>query len=1173
LSPKRAIPRSLVWVACLAALISGVAGLAYEVVWARMLVVPLGNSADATALVLAAFMVGIAIGARLIGGLADRLRHPLSLYVTAELLLAACAVAMPFLVRSLGSPALGGSLEDDPGGAIARLALAALLVGIPSCLMGASVPVLVRGLSAGAGDVKRLLGVIYGIGTVGGALGAAIGGFVALPSFGATATSFLGAAGSATAGVMVAIAGRAWRGRIRTATGADDEPAEPPIPSRTIGLVALLVAGAGGFTMLAAEVLWARVLTFVFGHDTYAFAVLLVVVLLGLGLGGLLYRVLAAREPAQVAGLMLGLLGVTALLSYWCAAGLVVGLGRDPFDLAASGSLSTSLWLELYREILYTPILILLPAICAGASLPAAAALYAGPADRAGRRVGRAFLVNGVSAAAGALVTSFGLIPAIGIQPTMILIALVAVVAAFPASFLAWRASAVKRIALGGAPIAAALILAVVMQPDLPRAMLLEAVGARHQQILHYEEGRTGTVSVTENEINAERQLFLNAVNEVTTRLVHDQSFKALGHLGPLLHPRPEKGLMICFGAGISAGAALRHPLKRLDVVELSGAVPAAASLFEPQNNAVMNDPRFRLHIADGRQYLLRSDETYDVIMVDSTHPKAVDSWVLYTLEFYRLLEQHLADDGIAVQWVPLHGLSEQEFKIIVRTFSEAFPHVTVWVNAGFETYGPVAYVKLVGTRQPLTIDYKELALRLGEPRIKDDLEPYGMASPAAILSSFLASGASARAWTDGLPIQTDDRPFLPYITRYSEGRRMEAPLLAAARTSVVPLLKRMGEREPEILKELARAFEAQGFWLAGLLDRGGEAWPEAEMQRLFAERLATSRGYYTQLAERYPGDADKLFEIASYLGNLGHDEDAERLYREALELDPKSVRVRINLALTELDRGAIDEAARRIGEVVEDEPKNALGRYNLGVALLAAGDAGSAVSQLEQAVELAPDLMGARLSLADALLRLGRLKRSEAVLRELTERARWHADAWDMLGLVAAARKDWSAARRHHSRALILDPYRAESHYNIGIALYEEGRLDAAAQAYKAALRIHPGDAEALNNLGLVYAAAGLFELAIDAYGKAIDAEPRYPEALYNLGLAYRATGRIRQAAETFALALELAPDLEPAREQLDQLGVLDAEVTVEDAGPADEGTEADGGNPDPAPRPEGPR
>ena len=91
----------------------------------------------------------------------------------------------------------------------------------------------------------------------------------------------------------------------------------------------------------------------------------------------------------------------------------------------------------------------------------------------------------------------------------------------------------------------------------------------------------------------------------------------------------------------------------------------------------------------------------FDVIMVDSTHPKAVDSWILYTREFYDLVRDRLKDEGIAVQWLPLHGLSEKEFKIIVKTFYDVFPHATLWTNVGFEVYGQAASTSLTNRHPP----------------------------------------------------------------------------------------------------------------------------------------------------------------------------------------------------------------------------------------------------------------------------------------------------------------------------------------------------------------------------------------------------------------------------------------------------------------------------------------
>jgi spermidine synthase len=1143
----RDLPRPALAAVLAAATLSGAAGLGCEVAWTRLLVVPLGGAADATALVLASFMVGMALGARFLGVLADRVANPLRLYAVVESGLALCAVGVPLLIGALDA-------APDP----LRMTLAALIVAAPSALMGAAVPTVARGLAGGSAGPGGLVGLVYGCNTVGGAAGAAVAGFALVPNLGLHLTSWT------AGGLSLLAAGIATLASRRGGAPAAPEPVAPaPAPAgpRRARLIAALAAAAGsGAVMLGLEVLWARVLSFVFGHDTYAFASLLAVALLGIGLGGIAYRWLSRRDPAAVAAWSLGLLALTALGSFWAAGSIVTAFGRDPFGLAESGALATSLRIELYRELLFTPILVLAPAVAAGVAFPAAAALLVDRPERTGAGVGLAVLTNGVACAAGALATSFALIPGLGLAGSFVVLAVAAGAAAVPAVLLNGSADAAgprRRRALRRAlPLLAVALVAALLPRDLPRRMLLEAVGPAHQELLHYEEGRAGTVAVTRNRVNGERQLFVNAVNEVTTRLVHDQSFKALGHLGPLLHPRPERGLMICLGAGLSAGAALTHPLRHLDVVELSPSIPAAARLFAAENNGALDDPRLRLHIDDGRHFLSRGGDRYDVVIVDSTHPKAVDSWMLYTREFYAAVRARLAEDGILVQWVPLHGLSEDEFRIIVRTFLVEFPDGQLWVNAGFEPYGPAAYAKLVGGRGPIGIDYRELSFRLAEPRIARDLAPYGMDAPEEILDGFVAGPAALEAWTRGLPIQTDDRPFLAYLTRHSAGRRMSGALLLAPRGSVAPLLANLGRDEAAILEDLGLAHEAQGFVLAGLLEPAIRARPAGRKLALFAGYAARGRDYYLGLAPLYDRDPDRLFEVASYLGNLGFPAEAQALYARVLELDPGSRRAALNLALLELDLGAPDRAVARLRDLVTDGPRDPLLSYNLGAALLAAENPAAAIVQLEAALAADPDLHGAQLALADAWIRAGRIGEAERLLKELSNRAPWIAEAWDMLGLVEAARGDWAGARELHAHALQLDPYRSEAHFNIGLALHQEGRLEAAARAFQAVLAIDPEDAGALDNLGLVHASGGLYEQAADFHRRALLAEPHFPEAAYNLGLAYRALGDRPKAVEAFALALQLAPGLLPAREQLDQLGIDDARPEVEtvDAGTDDD-------------------
>jgi len=1108
--PSRAVTLAI-WTA---AALSGAAAVAYEVCWSRALVVPLGNSMDAAAILLAGFMLGIAFGARVGGGLSERSRSPLRLYAALEIALGLYAIVAPWLLSHLSAISF----------VFVRYSIALLLITLPCLAMGAALPLLIRAL-IGRGRLGHQTSVAYGVNTLGAAFGALATGFWGIARAGVWRSSAIAAGASALAAVLAFLV---------SFVVVDEDRAQRIELVRSderLQKIALVVAFVSGFAMLACELLWSRVLTFVFGHDAYAFATLVGVVLVGLAIGGLIHRALARFDQRRVVFVTLGLFAIALIASYWGAAALVVRRGRDPFGIAASGDLGISVWIELYRALAYTPVLVLAPALLSGILFPAACSLYGGGADDAGRKVGIVFLANGIGSALGASFAAFFMVQAFGIQGAFIALAVLSALVA-----ILVYARPVRTFA--AIPLVVVIAMALVMPRGLPSKMLLEAVGKRHQKLLYYEEARTGTVSVIENQINRERVFLMNAVNEVTTRLVHDQSFKILGHLGPLLHPNPKNAVMICLGAGLSAGATMVHPLDRLDIVDLSSAVPRSARYFSVENNGVLDDPRMHLHVDDGRQFLLNSKDHYDVAVIDSTHPKAVDSWILYTKEFYDLVRARLADGGIVVQWLPLHGLSEREFKIVVRTFLESFPEMTLWANAGFETYGPVAYAKLVGVKgRPLVVDYASLSARLAEPKMHADLAPYGIATPEEILDLFVAAPDAIRAWTDGLPAQTDDHPIVPYTTVFSSGRRMEPPLLLAVRGPIVPLVANLPQGS-KARSDLDAAYESQGFVLAGLLDRAAELRPQSESIRLFVAQTHTTLGYYVALAERYPDDVEKLFEAANQLGALGSPKEAKPLYEKALALRPHDFRVRLNFALLLQNLGETKAALKLLSTLRDEQPASAVVLYNFGAALLSSGDASAARVQLELALAWDRTLGRARLALAVTYLALGELDRADASLREVLADNPWIAEAHDLAGLVAARRGDLDRAIEHHGRAIRLQPHRAVSHYDLGVALQAKGTLDAAALEYAAAIRIEPRYAAAHNNLGLVHAARGRYDEAADAYLQALDADPRDAMAALNLGLARRAQGKNADATSAFCLALQLGPTIERARSELVKLG-----------------------------------
>jgi len=1123
-----------------AALLSGAAALAYEVSWSRTLVIPLGNSADAATLVLAGFMLGLALGAGLGGDRAERVGSPLALYGLLEGGLAVAALVLPVGLRAL--------VWLPP---LLRYPAALLLVAAPCLMMGATFPLLLRGLARDGGELGLRVGVTYGVNTLGAALGACLTGFFGVARVGVAGCSRAGAVASVLAAglaLAAALGDRARRrmaarleGRTSAAPREEPPPAEPELPPALV----LGVAGLGGFVMLAAEVLWARVLTFVFGHDTYAFASLLALVLVGLALGGFGQRLLPRGADGVLLTVLPTLLGLLLLASYGIAATLVVAQGRDPFGLDASGRLATSPWLELARELVLTPVLVLPAAIVAGALLPAVGAAHARGHHDPGRRVGTVVLANGVGATLGAVSASWALGPRLAIHDGFRLLAALSVAGGAAVAMLAGRGRA--RTTGVVVPLVALTAALLCLPPALPRRLLLAAVGPRHQTLLHYEEGRTATVSVIENQLNGERQLVINAVNEVTTRLVHDQSFALLGHLGPLLHPAPRRAVMICLGAGLSAGAAATHPLERLDVVDLSSAVARGARHFVVENGGVLSDPVLRLHIDDGRRFLLDAPGAYDLAIIDSTHPKAVDSWILYTREFYALVRERLAPGGIVVQWVPLHGLSEQEFKIIARTFLTELPSATLWANVGWETYGQVGYAKLVARRDgPVEIDLDRLDQRLAAPRVRASLARYGLDEPSEILAAWVGGPAEIEQYTRGVPVQTDDRPLVAYTTEWSRGPRMVPRLLLGASGSSPPAVGTPAPRarvcspvpHPGIEggggSRCERAARAEQMVRAGRLERARELAPDSHRLALYAHQRELTRPYYEALAARYPDDPSVLYEAGTQLGTLGHPEAALVVLARARALAPRDFRIALHYALALRATGDARGALAVLEELRRQRWDAPLVHQNLGAILLDAGEPGVASNHLRTALELEPGSASARLALAGARLAAGDPGGARELLEPLVAADQAGAEAQALLARAALALGDCHAARRSADRSRRLDPTVGATHRLLGEALECLGDARGAEAAFAAALGAEPADPVSLGRLGALLVRRGEIAPGLARLLAALELAPDSAELAAELGVALRRAGRRAEAVGALCLALRLAPGLSAARREL---------------------------------------
>jgi spermidine synthase len=349
--------------------------------------------------------------------------------------------------------------------------------------------------------------------------------------------------------------------------------------------------------------------------------------------------------------------------------------------------------------------------------------------------------LNTVGAALGAFVAGFVLIPLLGLQRAGLALAL-----------LNLAVGAVLLLVVVPTPmrrLVGALAAAIVGALLLPPGVYLGFREGTAPSLIYYHEGADATVSVFHVQEPELKISFVNGRSEVPTDPQSMRAFYLLGHLPALLRPEARSALMVSFGNGIATGALSRHAIPRIQAVELVAEQVEAARFYQDENHDVLDYPGLNIAIEDGRNYLLRSDERFDIITADATHPVNTSSWALFTREFYGLVRQHLADDGVFVQWLPFHDLSSRDFRDIVKTFQSAFPHTSLWYTGGVHTF-------LVATPQPLTRD-EVVAL---DAQLKASGADADLGDGRKLAGDLLMEEAAVVQYTADARVVTDDSAF-----------------------------------------------------------------------------------------------------------------------------------------------------------------------------------------------------------------------------------------------------------------------------------------------------------------------------------------------------------------------------------------------------------------------------
>ncbi len=799
--------------------LSGAAALVYQVVWVRSLTLVFGGSHLAVTAVLSIFMCGMALGGYAFGKRADRSPRPLRLYGRLELGIAASAVAFIGLTKVYPAMYIALAAGRDDWTlylTVVRLFFSVIALIVPTMLMGGTLPVLSRFVARQPENLRGQLSFLYSFNTLGAVAGAILAGFVLLRLYSVTTTLSIAIATNAIIGIASIIlqrtVNRLEAGEAIPAPAPDEAAAGDLAPVERRERVAMTVVlwgiGLSGFCALGYEVLWTRVLTVAVGASVYGFTIMLVAFLAGIALGSALYGASArtfATAPARTGtlvawfGVIQVAIGVSALL-------VTVYLRDVPANAillqnyfsSGSPSFSARVWASFALAFLY----MIVPALLMGAAFPIAAETVARHRRAVGRAVGEVLAANTVGAIFGAAVSGLLMIQAFGIERSLQMLTALNV----GCGLMALATLAGRRIlpaAVAIATISVGVFLAVnesalrmwdrnyfaIFRSNQPDAFstpekIREAV--QNTDVLYYAEGVESIVSVIK--VRGGEQAFVtNGRVEASSYPQALQVQFTLGHLPMLLNLDPREVLVVGVGSGMTAGATAVHPhVERVTVAEIEPRVLGVARTFELYNHHVLDNPKVRIVVNDGRNFLLTTHTQFDVITADPIHPWFRGAGYLYSSEYFALAAKHLRPGGVIAQWLPIYELTTADLASVVKTFQQHFPHTLMWLME----YDAV----LVGSNAPFRIDEPELERRIAVSPIADDLRAVTMGSAADFLSYFAMGTEGMGRFARNGTLNTDDRLYLEFSAPFSIATPavMSANVraLAVDRENIIPYLK-----------------------------------------------------------------------------------------------------------------------------------------------------------------------------------------------------------------------------------------------------------------------------------------------------------------------------------------------------------------------------------------------
>ena len=1066
-------------------------GLIYEILWTRMIVKVIGSAPFAVSIVLTVFMGGLGFGSYLAGRSVDRIRQPLSLvrlYGLLEIGIGVYGLVLPLLLtafKPVYAVVYNHLFHYFLGYNLLTFCGCVLLLFIPVTCMGATLPVLSRFFVTSLTRVGTHVGRLYGLNTIGAAVGSLVTGFWLIRWLSVWGT--LGFAILLNAGIgAVCLYVSRNSGKIGGSAGRHQR-AVPHAPVRENAFLpkgaseiqrnqiwyALIIFAVSGFCAMAYEVIWVKLIGLIVGPTTYSFTIVLVTFITCLALGSIFFGWLGDRLENT-----LTLLFVTQLLAAVSALGISQIMGNSQIFFAklifhfkdSFALLQVSKTLALFAFMF-------IPTFCLGATFPLVGKICTRSLEKTGQSIGFAYAVNTVGAVLGSFCAGFVLIPLLGKEHGISLVVTLQLVTLL--LIAVHRILTEKSSLLNWLPLTAAVLTGVILAVQFPhwdRKMLSKGKYHRFDEIQKRKVG-WGEALFEGTEIFSQNQPYElvyfgdgiggfttvlkshpDAIGETTYSLLNSGKADAsshrrdmftqtmLAHFAMLFHPHPEQVLVLGLASGITAGEVLLYPsVKQMDGVEINRQVVAASDFFIPWNYDVLNNPKTELIIQDGRAHLALTDRKYDVIISEPSNPWMAGLATLFTREFMELARNRLNDGGIYVQWIHSYQMDWPTFALVGRTFAAVFPNSMLVTTDPQGTLG--SDYLLVGFNGDGQLDPQVAAANLPYARQSKNMQLLDY----RIFYKMIVSEDLKKLFQEG-PINTDNNSRLEF----------SAPRLIhfdPAHSRINRQLSANQWLRPDtgtVLQAFRNDIDLQLDFLAYSLSFNSHRKNMADL----AQATPAQMQRYRRMMREYC--ADNLVVDFSFLTD-------EELRQECLEVQLETIR-------------------QRLAKEEDKAPLN----YYMGWLCFQNHMTEKSIPFLLEVLTGKPADQETNTLLKKALQQTGR---SDNWILNLREKMASESEnpAWP---------------------------------YHLGMLLFQEKKIAAAISRLEASLSIQPDFSPALNQLALMYSMTGDLERALSYYKRLVQARPELAGAYYNIACLYARQDKVREAVAWLRSAVDRGYD-----------------------------------------------